>query len=118
MTLNVKFGKQEDVSIRRDLQDNSVEYIVVGDKTVDRSIEISYSLELPIGNRAIFGTLYLVQEGSNIIVDNEYSFIPPLIESISYAGSFDGNDIVLEITTSGIGENPIFLYRTSKFEIL
>ena len=100
-------------TLRRDLTDNSVEYLVVGDITEDREIRIEYSLELPIGGRALTGVIVLNQDGSLVDLDNHYSFTDPEIETVEWDSDIVGNNVRLIITTTGIGENPVFIYRRS-----
>lgn len=104
--------------LRRDLLDNAVDYIVVGDKTVDRMVVLDYTFELPIADRAHVGTLTFNHNGVSVEVDNEYTYVPPVIAGIEFSADFNGNDIRLIITTSAIGENPTIKYRRNSISVV
>lgn len=97
--------------IQVDLQDNNIEIIVVGDKTVFRKIIWNYSFELPIGDKALTGCFVFNHNGTNVDLDNHYSYIPPEITGVTFNASIVGNDIRLTVTTNGVGEHPKLRYR-------
>ncbi len=98
--------------VQVDLLDNNVEVIVVGDKTVDRRIELEYSYELPIGGKAITGRFIFNHDGSSVDLDNGYTFLDNSItKTVTFSASIVGDDIRLIVTTSSVGENPTIKYR-------
>ena len=118
MTAIAKFGPLSDEVYRRDLLDNNTDYLVVGDKTVDRMVLLEYSFELPIANRAHVGTLEFNHNGTSIVVVNEYTFLDPVIDGIEFGADFNGNQMRLVIVTSGLGENPTIKYRRSSIGVV
>ena len=100
-----------DPVVRVDLTDNNTEYIVVGDKTVDRMVVLDYSYEMPIGGRAITGKFIFNQDGSLVNLDNDYSFVPPKPSGVTFSADLSGNDIRLKVVTNSVGENPTLKYR-------
>lgn len=113
-----KFGILGGEILQRDLNDNATEYLVVGDKTVDRKIVLEYSFEMPIADRAHVGTLTLNHDGTGVVVDDFYTYVPPYIKGVSWGADFSGNNIRLIVITSGIGENPTIKYRRSSIGVV
>jgi hypothetical protein len=100
-----------DIETQVDLQDNNVENIVVGDITLYRKIIWNYSFELPIGDRAIVGNFVFTHDGTNVDLENDYSYVSPEITGVVFSASIVGNNMQLTVTTSGVGENPKLRYR-------
>lgn len=105
-----KIGTDERVT-QVDLQDNRTDYITVGDKTVDRKIELDYCYEMPIAGRAIIGRFSFNHDDIEANLSNDYSFIPPKPPGIEFSAVMDGNNIKLKIVTKDVGENPTIKYR-------
>jgi hypothetical protein len=100
-----------DSLIRRDINDNSVETIIVGSALENRKVNIEYGLELTIANRFQTGELILIQDSSGVGLSHRYSFSEPEISEVEFSSGIVGVNIQLYIQCTGIGENPIFRYR-------
>jgi hypothetical protein len=102
---------------RRDLNDNDIEVIVIGDASTVRKVVVSYSFELPISNRSQSGELTITQDSSGVDLSHEYSFLDPEIDSVVFDVDVTGGDIRLLIACTNIGENPVFQYRRASIPI-
>jgi hypothetical protein len=104
---------------RRDLLDNSTDYIVVGDTSIDRKISLEYSYELPIADKALTGTFVFNQNGSSVDLDNWYSFLDEsLTENVVFGAVIVGTEIRLTIITNSVGENPTIKYRRNSIGVV
>lgn len=104
---------------RRDLLDNNVDFIVVGDKTEDRQVQLEWSFELPISGRSMVGLFRFVQNGSSVDLDNHYSFIPnDELKGVEFSASLVGDEIRLDIVTNSLGENPTIKYRRTTIGVV
>lgn len=104
-------------TLRRDLNDNATEVLVIGDVGVSREIEIKYSFELPIAQRSQSGKLVITQSSLGVDLSHEYSFSEPEIDSVEFSAEVSGSDIRLRIVCTSIGENPVFQYRQASIPI-
>ena len=101
---------------RRDINDNSVEDIIIGESSNIFSLQLQYAIIKPIANHAQQGMLYFTLNDPAYELDHEYVYAPPEIVTIDFNPSVVGSNLVLNITTSGIGENPIFYYKILNIE--
>lgn len=117
MTLVARFGQLSDAVIRRDINDNATEAIVVGDSDEDRRVSIEYTLDLPISNKAQTGRIIIVQDSDGVDVDHHYSFEAPELDEVIFTTDISGTDIRLLIQCISLGENPTFLYRLKSIPV-
>ena len=103
--------------VQHDLLDNNSEYIVIGNKTIDKKIDMSYSFELPIADKSLVGLFTFSHDGANVNLRNRYSFVGPEITGIAFSASIVGDEIRLNIVTNGIGENPTIKYRRTSMTV-
>lgn len=99
-------------TLQEDLTDNNSDYIVVGDKTVDKVVEVAYSFQMPISGRQRNGTLTLSHDGTSATLDENYFYEPgDEILSVTFGATISGDELRITIVTSGVGENPKLVYR-------
>ena len=104
---------------RRDLLDNSTDYIVVGDTGIDRKIILDYSYELPISGKALTGTFTINHDGTTIDLDNWFSYVDEsLEESVHFGAAIVGSEIRLTTITNSVGENPTIKYRRTSIGVV
>lgn len=96
---------------RRDMNDNSTEIIVVGSIIQDRRVTLEYVVELPVSKKTQSGTIDIVQDPNGIDFDHQYVYAGTEMNEIDFSVSISGNDMRLEVVTSGLGENPSIRYR-------
>jgi hypothetical protein len=111
-------GGSGDEQFQQDLLDNDSTYIVVGDRTVDKTVEIVYSFQLPISGRQRNGKLTLSHDGSTPTLDEDYYFeIGDEITSVVFGATISGDELRITIVTSSVGENPKLVYRRIKLGV-
>lgn len=118
MSLIGKFGLIGVPEEQRDLLDNNTDFIVLGDVSEIRGVQMEWTLELPISGRSMNGIFRIVHNGVDANLDNFYSYIgTDEIETITFGTQIVGSDLRLTIITSGIGENPKLRYRKQTLEV-
>jgi len=97
---------------QKDLLDNNSDYMVVGDKTLDKVVLVDYSFQLPISGRQRNGLLTLSHDGTVPTIDEDYYYeIGDEIVSVTFGATISGNDLRVTIVTASVGENPKLVYR-------
>lgn len=96
---------------RRDLLDNSIDFITVG-HTDKSKITLDYAFKLPISGRVRTGVFtFLIEPPAHVMLEDEYEVIPPEITGVTFSAMLFGTDVRLRIVTNGVGENPVIYYR-------
>lgn len=103
--------------IRRDLDDNDVELIILGSEYVYRQIMLEYSLELPLSGKSQSGELIFTNDLSGVDLSHRYSFFEPELDTVEFSADRSGGNILLRVQCIGLGENPVFQYRQTSIPI-
>lgn len=88
--------------------DNITKVITIGDRTVDRVIELYYSMSN--GTDLVTGVLEVSHDGTNIFPDDERTINNEDIETVDFTVTYVGNDIRLNLNGGGIGTPIEFKY--------
>lgn len=100
---------------QHDLLDNDSTYIVVGNKTTDKVVEVEYSFQLTISGRQRNGLLTISHDGTTATIDEDYYYEDgDEILSVTFGATIVGDEIRLSIVTVAVGENPKMVYRRFK----
>lgn len=116
LTRNIGDGRYElkNPFLQKDLFDNNTDSLIVGDTTDDTLITIDYIFKLPIADRSRTGRFVIIVEGTSADIGDDYWFVPPEITGVTFGVSVVGTDVVLDIVTNSVGENPTLYYRIVK----
>lgn len=102
----------ESATEQQDLLDNDSTYIVIGDRTVDKTVQIEYSFQLPISGRQRNGVLTFSHDGLAPTLDEDYYYeTGDEITSVEFGAVVSGDELRVTIVTSSVGENPKLVYR-------
>ena len=93
------------------LTDNNTHYVVIGDTTTDRKIEVDYSFELPVLNKSQVGIFTVNWDGSGVNSDHHFSFPGEQLDEVIFSADVNGTDIRMVIQNISLGENPTIKYR-------
>jgi len=96
------------------LLDNNTDYVIVGNTSIDKVVEVVYSLQLPASGKQLAGNIKILYDGMvDVEFIHEYDFMGTAeVEGVSYAVAKYGVELRLYITTYHIGDDPIFVYYT------
>jgi hypothetical protein len=92
--------------------DNTTKFIIIGDKTQDRVVELFYSMT--DGTETVTGVIEVSHDGTNIFVDDERTVNDNDIETIDITSTFVTDSWRLNLNGIGPGNTIEFKYFINK----
>jgi hypothetical protein len=98
--------------ITENFLDNTTKVLILGDKTIDRVVELFYSMS--DGTEVVTGVIEISHDGTNIFVDDERTVNNNDIETIDITSTFVADSWRLNLSGSGPGNSIEFKYFINK----
>jgi len=101
-------------NITVDVNDNTTETIVVGNKNSEFSIFIDFTIVKLTSLNTMAGKIYITHNGVNTNSDIEYINDLSDFAGISFDSRINGNDIELDVIATSVGEDLKIIYYIRK----
>jgi len=101
--------------VQVDIIDDTIEYIIVWDKTTDRVVKLEYSIEWDGNYQEWF--MYIVHNGTNADFDHQFSWVASVLDNVEYTPLIDGNNIVLRVEANSVWTDIKLKYKKSVITI-
>jgi len=93
-----------------EFNDNTTELVAIGSSS-ERMIFINYLLETVSGSQVQGGQLYVLRDGTDVYVRDEFVFGTLPVSDVSISAQHSGGTTLLELAALGVGENVRFRWQ-------